>query len=94
MSGNVVAVPSYIQEIYNDYNSDWNNNKTGLPTLNSTEIQDKREAHFNKSLAKVIRLSVGIYSRYPSSIKSCVIPIVLKLTKLGEEKLKFNGDNL
>ncbi len=36
MKDNVVAIPSYIEDIYKDYKADWNNSRTGAPTLNSS----------------------------------------------------------
>lgn len=38
MQDNVVTVPSYIREIYDDYNVDWNENKTTLIGLPTTSV--------------------------------------------------------
>lgn len=38
MQDNVVPVPSYIREIYDDYNLDWNENKTTLLGSTGTPV--------------------------------------------------------
>lgn len=38
MQDNTVPVPSYIQEIYEDYNLDWNENKTTLISSQTTSV--------------------------------------------------------
>lgn len=43
------------------------------------------------SLAKAIRMSIGGYARYPSSIKSTVVPIELKLTEKGAATLNLTS---
>lgn len=84
MKDNVVAIPSYINDIYLDYNEDWNQNKIGigstLPKLNSFENEDQKDFYMKKNLEKAIRMSIGGYATYSSSIKSTVIPIDFKIT--------------
>jgi hypothetical protein len=98
MKDSIVAIPSYIKDIFNDYDSDWNQNKTGLdstpPKLGAAEEDDKKLAYERRNLAKAIRMTIGGYARYSSSIKSTVVPIDFKITEKGEKTLKFTEENL
>lgn len=55
-------------------------NPSKVPKLASVENKDQKEYYLTKNLATAIRMSIGGYARYPSSIKSTVIPIEFKLT--------------
>lgn len=93
MKGNTVVVPRYILDIYDDYDLEWNQNKTQTitpPKLASFEEADPKQEAINNSLKKEIRINIGGYATYPSSIKSTSIPIELKTTELGLKTLDMN----
>lgn len=80
MKDKIVAVPSYIREIYSDYGDVWNQNIVqNIPKLQGYE-ENSKEAALRRSLLKEIRIGLGGYATYPSSIKSTDIPIELKIT--------------
>lgn len=88
MKDSTVVVPSYIKDIFTDYDNEWNRNKTSTimpPKLNSFEEEDKKQAAQRKNLMREIRMNLGGYATYSSSIKSTVVPIQLKLTEKGEK---------
>ena len=55
MKGNTVVVPQYIVDIYNDYDVEWNQNKTHNitpPKLASFEEADPKHVAKNNSLKR------------------------------------------
>ena len=46
-----------------------------MPKLASVENEGQKEYYLMRSLAKAIRMSIGGYARYSSSIKSTIVPV-------------------